>query len=110
MASSEFPESDWKLLKKASSVAYERHCAASLREIDSILGKESTGPSEKFDEMASYTKKRSKELKSIFESFNFSRSNAHLILLSLYNWDLLTRKDLAQFTTDTQARIIGVSE
>ena len=53
MASSEFPESDWKLLKKASSVAYERHCAASLREIDSILGKESTGPSEKFDEVAS---------------------------------------------------------
>ena len=36
MASSEFPESDWKLLKKASSVAYERHCAASLREIDSL--------------------------------------------------------------------------
>jgi hypothetical protein len=110
MADSSFPEADWKLLRKASELAYDRHCEASLREIESLIGKGDLGAAEKYNEISKLVRKRSKDLHSIFDTFNFSRSSALIILHMLYNWELLTKEDLAPFTPETRARILGADK
>jgi hypothetical protein len=62
--------------------------------MESLIGKGDLGPAEKYDEISKLVRKRSKELHSIFDTFNFSRSNALIILHMLYNWELLTKKTL----------------
>jgi hypothetical protein len=110
MVDRSFPDADWVLLRKLSTMAYQRHCEASLRGIESLMGKQGLNSADKFDEISKLVRKRSKELRSIFDTFNLSRSNAVMILCSLYNWELITKDDLEPFTPETRVRILGGSE
>lgn len=107
MAGQDFPESDWKLLRKVYEAAFDRFCRASLKESEAVINDEALTPSDRFDELSKLVKKQNKDLRSIFYTFNFSRSNAIMILIILHNWKLVTPDEFNQFNQSIQSRIKG---
>jgi len=104
----EFPDSDWKQLRKVYEAAFSRYCETSLEEARAVIEDASLVPSDRFDALCRKVKGKQKELNSIFYTFNFSHSNALMILLALYNWKVITPEELELFTPTTQARIRAV--
>jgi len=72
----EFPDSDWKQLRKVYEAAFSRYCETSLEEARAVIEDASLVPSDRFDALCRKVKGKQKELNSIFYTFNFSHSNA----------------------------------
>jgi hypothetical protein len=110
MTMNEFPESDWKLLRKVYDSAFSRFCESSVRDAESVIDEGSLSPSDKFDKLCKGVRSNQKKLNSIFYSLNYSHSNAIMILITLYNWELLSPEELNLFSQTTQARVRGGTE
>ncbi len=102
-----FPESDWKQLRKVYDAAFIRFCETSLKKAKAIIEDGSLSPQDRYDKLSNYLKSNRKDLNSIFYTFNFSHSNAIMVLITLFNWKQITQEELSLFTAKTQARVGG---
>jgi hypothetical protein len=107
MSGQDFPESDWKLLRKVYEAAFDRFCRDSLKKAEAVIDEQALTPSDRFEKLSKFIKSQNKDLNSIFYTFNFSHSNAIMILSILYNWELVTPDELNQFNPSIQSRIKG---
>jgi hypothetical protein len=70
MAGQDFPESDWKLLRKVYEAAFDRFCLASLKEAEAGINDQTLTPSDRFEKLSKLIKRQNKDINSIFYAFN----------------------------------------
>ena len=107
MAPEEFPESDWKLVKKAYETGLERFCMTALQEAVAIPKNESLSAPERFRSLYGHMKSMNKELGGIFDD-NYRRSRAMHLLFMLRARDLIDAEELRKFSQGTRDRIEGM--
>lgn len=93
-------ESDWKQFKVVREQALERYSQQTMDEVQKILWAEGRGSFQKSDEILQLLIARQQERFGVFDSLR--RSTALMQLHSFWRMKLITEKDLAAFSAETQ--------
>jgi len=101
--SHEFPESDWKLLRKFHELAVERYCQRVLVELDHLRSDSTKSAHQRYLDIYKLIDDRDNE---IAQTFNDSRRSTALIeLCAIRSLELISNQEFAQFSQTTQDRI-----
>jgi hypothetical protein len=104
----DIPESDWKKLRKLVPLALERFCERVLSELAVLVADSNKGWHERYLAVFALLKRRNSELAKCFDDMR--RSTAFLQLAAIQSRDLLTEKELNQFSPETRAEIEAMLE
>jgi hypothetical protein len=96
----EFPESDWKTLRRFHPVALDRFCGRVLSEIQQISSNESIDSHERFLKISALVRNRVGEMTHAFDDMR--RSRAIQRIASIHYLGLFTEQELAEFSPETR--------
>ena len=96
-------ESDWKIFRELRSLALQRYCKRVMGDVDKIIHDTEGDAHERYIEMYKVVQDGDKKLAHMFDGF--SRSKALDQLVMYCGNDLLSDKEIAQFSDETQERI-----
>lgn len=92
----EFPERDWKVLRRVHAAALERFCSRVLAECATILGESGGSAHERYLQLCRHLKDRDRSIAGAFNDMR--RSRAMDRLLAMMELGVVTADELAQFT------------
>lgn len=93
-------EADWKTFKQLRAVALERFSQRVLDDCQDICRKERSTAHDRYGELYGLIRERDKEMALAFDDLR--RSTAVLCLRLMVRQDLLTKKELSQFSSEVQ--------
>ncbi|RMN74869.1 hypothetical protein ALQ53_102693 [Pseudomonas cannabina] len=96
-------EQDWKHLSAVREVAVERLYERVFQDLQVAVGAEGKSGRELVHGAKGVIDHGLKEVRDVFDSVRFSRSNAKIILIAMINSDLLDEQDIAGFSDEVQA-------
>jgi len=104
----EIKESDWKIFKELLGIAQERFCQRALSDIVGIIETTTNTSYERFCEIYELLRDRNKEIVQSLSELR--RSTAIYQLLAMKRLELVTEKEFARFSEETQNRINALLE
>lgn len=104
----DFPESDWKVLRRLRELALERFCARVLEEIRDIASRGEGSSHRRYLEIFRLIDRRDDELARAFNDPR--RSRAALQLGLIYAYGLLTPQEMAGFSPETRRSVESLIE
>ena len=96
----EFPEPDWKTLRKLREVALERFCQRILTEIDRIGSDSKVSFHDRYMRVFELLQRRDREMASAFDAPH--RSRALIQLMAITSHRLLEPEELMRFSAPTR--------
>jgi hypothetical protein len=96
----DFPERDWKHLRKVHRLALERYCERVLQECATILNDPGRTAHERYLELFRVTRERDEELAGAFDDMR--RSRAHARLVAMCRLGVVTDEEMEGFTPETR--------
>jgi hypothetical protein len=103
---SDFPESDWKVLRVVKTDALDRYCARVLDECRTAIDGEGS-PHERYLRLFQLVQDRNETLADAFDDMR--RSTAFLRLMDMRRLGLLTKEDFARFSPETREAVLHMS-
>lgn len=94
------PESDWKVFRELSKVAYERFCERALAEVSSVQADAARSKGDQFDEVLRLMKDRHDDMRIIFDDQR--RSTAFMKIVVIRFRSLWTDDEFARFSAETR--------
>ena len=108
MASSGFPESDWKAFRELQQIALERFCKRALEEVQAILADRSRTHHDRYLDLFRLFRNRDDELAYAFNDPRRSRMIGQLV--AIYAHGLLESDELERFSERTRATIESLAK
>ena len=96
----EFPEADWKVLRKVRETALESFCERILNQLVRASSDTSKSFHERYLSVWRLLKKHDKQLADAFDDPR--RSHAYEQLALMYSLRLISQQELQKFSSDTQ--------
>ena len=98
-------ESDWKIFKELRPQALQRYCKRVMEDVNKVIHDNEGDAHERYIEMYKIVQDGDKKLALMFDGF--SRSKALDQMVMYYGNDLLSEEEIAQFSDETQERILA---
>ena len=99
----EFPEKDWKLLRRLKPQLLDRYCDRVLHHVAEMAKGTAVGSHERYLKLYQYLKERDRILASGFNDQR--RSNALAKIAAIHAQGLFTDEEFAQFSEETRGKI-----
>lgn len=96
-------ESDWKIFRRLSAIALDRHCVNSLRMVRDVTDDATITNHQRYQKLFGLLHDRDKEVAQAFD--NPRRSVAFEQLCIICSWGLLTDAELSEFSEGIRERI-----
>ncbi len=103
-----FPEQDWRVLRALHVTALERYCTRVLDECVALIRDTDMSAHDRYLRLFRLLRERDDGLTAAFDDLR--RSTALMRLVATINLDVVTDKELEQFTPSTRETITGLSE
>jgi hypothetical protein len=108
--SGDFPERDWKLLRRLAPVALERFCAKVLAEATEIAAEPGRTGHQRYLNLYRFLREKDKDLAFAFDDHR--RSTAMLKIARIHSLGLFTPEEFGEFserTRDTVQSLLSLS-
>ncbi|HEY8519281.1 MAG TPA: peptide ABC transporter substrate-binding protein [Gammaproteobacteria bacterium] len=102
------PESDWRLFRKTRTVALERFCDRTLREVAATASADSGTAYDRYLAVYDLVRARDKQSGLAFDDPRRSRAISQLAIMLEYG--LVTDAELRRFSAETQAAVRRIVE
>lgn len=99
---SDFPEVDWKAMRRVHEPALQRYCDRILNECRDIISSMDLTPHERYLSLIETLRRRDRELASAFDDMRRSRALEHLA--RMIQLQVITDEELSEFTPETRSR------
>lgn len=96
----DFPERDWKHLRKVHRLALERYCERVLQECAAILSDSGSTAHERYLKLYRITRERDRELAEAFDDMRRSRATVRLV--AMRQLGVVTDEEMEGFTPETR--------
>jgi hypothetical protein len=104
--SADFPESDWKVLRRLERVALERFCERAFGKVTALANDSSQTHHERYLKVYKLVKSQDQELGLAFD--DLKRSTALWKLARMHSQGLLTEEEFGAFSEETRETVVGL--
>jgi hypothetical protein len=102
------PESDWKVFRRIHPIVLARFCDRILSEVTRLANDTTTSSHERYLLVVKLLNQRDRDIAAVFDDFR--RSTALHQLAIMHSREMLTKEELALFSSETQESVKGLSE